>query len=82
MNMKNIRHVPDNSERPKRNIDERLDALAETVEILASMHQGTEAAMAKMESAMADLAITTNRMPNIVIRHEERLDSLDGGDQT
>ncbi|MCL4854335.1 MAG: hypothetical protein KJZ78_23495 [Bryobacteraceae bacterium] len=56
------------------NIDERLEALVQTVEIIAGMQRETE-------RRMAQLTETMNRLANIVIRHEERLDQLDGGDR-
>ena len=60
--------------------DERIDALAQSVELLATMHRDSEKQMGRLDAAMADLSVTMNRLANIVIRHEERLDSLDGGD--
>jgi hypothetical protein len=62
-------------------IDERLEALTQTVELLAGMQRVNEERMEKLERAMEKLTDTMNRLPNIVIMHEERLDALDGGDQ-
>lgn len=61
--------------------DERIDALTQSVELLASMHRDTEGRVGRLESALTDLSVTMNRLANIVIRHDERLDSLDGGDE-
>ncbi|HEU0139871.1 MAG TPA: hypothetical protein VFQ79_09185 [Bryobacteraceae bacterium] len=65
-------------------IDERLEALTQTVEIIAGMQQETERLMQesdrRTEARIAQLTETMNRLANIVIRHEERLDQLDGGD--
>ncbi|HEU0139879.1 MAG TPA: hypothetical protein VFQ79_09225 [Bryobacteraceae bacterium] len=62
-------------------IDERLEALTQTVEIIAGMQQETERRMQETERRMAQLADTMNRLANVVIRHEERLDELDGGNR-
>ena len=68
-------------------IDERLDrlterheALTQTVEIIAGMQRENEARMGRLEQSMLTLTDTMNRLANIVISHEEPLDSLDGGD--
>ena len=73
---------------------ERHEALTQTVELLAAMQRHnneaidriseaqrkTEETKAELNIAMGKLTVTMNRLGNIVIRHEERLDLLDGGD--
>ena len=75
-------------------IDERLErltdrheALTQTVEIIAGMQRDNERRMGELqeaakrtESNLQQLEVTMNRLANIVIRHEERLDAIDGGD--
>jgi hypothetical protein len=51
-------------------LDERLEALAHSVELLSSMHKDNEKRMAQMMDAIARLA-------NIAAAHEERLDGHD-----
>ncbi len=58
-------------------IDERLEALAQSVELLAGFQRDNEARMAKLEGYMVTLTETMDRLANVVIRHEERLDDLD-----
>ena len=75
------------------NIDERIEALRVNIESLHSninelweSSQRHDAAIEKLIEAqteltkkVADHEDTWNRLANIVIRHEERLDALDGG---
>ena len=77
------------------NLDERLEALRINIESLHSnVAQLVEAGQAtdqridkmtaevnKLTGHMAKLTQTMDRLANIVIRHEERLDSLDSSDQ-
>jgi predicted nuclease with TOPRIM domain len=58
-------------------IDERIEALTQSVELLAGFHRDSEVRMANLEGHMAKLTETMDRLANIVIRHEERLDDLD-----
>lgn len=74
-------------------LTERHEALTQTVEIIAIMQRDNEKRMgvleqsmttlsgttSRLEASMATLSETMNRLANIVIRHEERLDTLDGG---
>lgn len=76
-------------------LTERHEALTQTVEIVAGMQRDNEKRMgaleesmrtlsgttSRLETSMTTLADTMNRLANIVIRHEERLDALDGGDE-
>ena len=69
-------------------IDERLEALTHTVELLARMHidndreyherfQRTEERFARNEDRLAQLMDTMNRLGRIIEIHEQRLDDLD-----
>lgn len=65
----------------------RQEGLAQTVELIGAMQIKAEesmrdvrAGMVTLEGSMVKLTETMDRLANIVIRHEERLDSLDGGD--
>jgi hypothetical protein len=59
---------------------ERTDAIAQSVELLTSLHLDSERRyeerFAKTEERMTQLMETMNRLANIVI-HEERLDGLE-----
>jgi non-ribosomal peptide synthetase component F len=65
-------------------IDERLEALTQSVELLATLHRDLEretaarfaetaAATAKTEERMGQLMETMNRLGNIIISHEQRI---------
>jgi chromosome segregation ATPase len=74
---------------------ERTDAIAQSVELLTSLHLDSERRyselvarneerygkyeerFAKTEERMAQLMETMNRLANIVITHEQRLDDLE-----
>ena len=67
-------------------LTERHEALTQTVEIIAGMQRENEVRMAKMEDGMVQLEVTMgkltttmNRLANIVIVHDERLDDLEHG---
>ena len=67
-------------------LTERHEALTRTVEIIAGMQRENEVRMAKMEDGMVQLEVTMgkltttmNRLANIVIVHDERLDDLEHG---
>jgi methyl-accepting chemotaxis protein len=68
---------------------ERTEAIAQSVELLTSLHLDNERRyeerfakmddrFAKTEERMVQLIDTMNRLANVVIRHEERLDDLEG----
>ena len=63
------------------NIDERIAALTQSVELLASRHQDLEnkwdARMGKMLDILESLNDTTQRMSRIIEIHEERIDGHD-----
>ena len=52
------------------NIDERLEALTHSVELLGGLHKDNE-------QRMAQLMDTMNRLANIVIVHEQRISDLE-----
>lgn len=74
------------------NIDERLEALAQTVELLAGMQIKTEAQVEQLAAQMEKLSAQMEklgarntqmmemmtRLGNIVIDHEDRLNRLEG----
>ena len=51
-------------------IDERIEALTQSVELLASFHKDNEQRMARMMDAITRLA-------NIAVNHEERIEDLE-----
>jgi len=63
-------------------IDERLEALTQTVELLAQMHRDNERANAQKFAALAEsttqLMDTMNRVGRILEIHEHRFDRLEG----
>jgi len=59
-------------------IDERLDRLTERHEALTQTVELIAAAQLKADERMVQLMDTMNRLANIVIGHEERLDRLEG----
>ena len=66
-------------------IEERLTALAETVQILAGMQVKTEESLQRLEATVDRLTQTVdrafNQIANILSSHEERLDDLEGNRQ-
>ena len=73
-------------------LDERLEALTQSVELLASMHTDNEGKLAaldkKFTEAVADIKDLLNRMGRILEHHdlsiddhEERIDRLERPDQ-
>jgi hypothetical protein len=60
------------------NIDERLEALTHSVELLAAMHQDSEKRMQRLEELVTGIAEGTARLLHIVQIHEQRLDDLEG----
>ena len=53
------------------NIDERLEALTHSVELLGSFHKDNEERMGRLVEAMTRLA-------DIVANHERRIEDLEG----
>jgi hypothetical protein len=74
------------------NIDERLEALTQTVELLAQMHKDNEKGMQRFSRAMerlskrnvrleglvTEIAEGTARLLHVVEVHEQRISSLEG----
>lgn len=58
-------------------IAERHEALAQTVEIMAGMQRANDELFAKNEVRLGQLMDTMNRLGNIVVAHEQRLDNLE-----
>jgi len=65
-------------------ITERHEALAQTVEIVAGMQRASKERLARLdelsaqnEVRLAQLMETMNRLGNIVIGHDQRLDNLE-----
>ena len=57
-------------------IDERIEALTMHLEVLTHMHQDFEK---KTSENMDRLTTTMERLANIVIAHEERIERLEDG---
>lgn len=78
------------------NIDERLNALAQTVELLASLHKDNEKRMdqfsqemqkfgtrnLRLEGLVTEIAEGTARLLHVVEVHEQRISNLEEGNQT
>lgn len=74
------------------NLDERLQALTQTVELLAAMHKDNENRMERLaqgmdrlskrnqrlEDLVTEIAEGTARLPHVVESHEQRLSDLEG----
>ena len=56
------------------NIDERLEALAQSVQLLASMQKDSEKRMAKLESYMAIMKQSITRLSNVTAVHTIQVD--------
>jgi hypothetical protein len=60
------------------NIDERLEALTHTVELLAGMQVDTEKRLARLEESMTTVADGMAQLTRIVLNHHERIEKLEG----
>ena len=58
-------------------IDERLEALTQTVELIAHAQIKNDERMAVLAERTAQLMETMNRLGNIIIAHEERIERLE-----
>jgi oligoribonuclease (3'-5' exoribonuclease) len=65
--------------------DERIDALTQSVELLASMHKDNEKKMVefsqkhtKLEGLVSQIAEGTARLLHAVEAHEQRISNLEG----
>jgi peptidoglycan hydrolase CwlO-like protein len=57
-------------------IDERLEALTQSVELMAHMQQENEKRFAQVTHNMEILHDSIKRLENIAVAHEQRLESL------
>ncbi len=78
------------------NLDDRLDALTQTVELLAAMHKDNEKRAAqfldaltklsksnvRLEKLVADIAEGTARLLHVAEIHEQRITHLEGDGPT
>jgi hypothetical protein len=62
-------------------IDERLERLTERHEALTQTVELIAAAQIKNDERMAELRDTMNRLANIIIAHEQRIESLEDRQQ-
>lgn len=66
-------------------IDERIEALIQSVELLASFHRDTEAAMQKLDEKLtAQIGILAGHMTTLaqtMPAHERRIQGLETGQQ-
>lgn len=62
------------NEKPKRTIDERLDAIAQSLELLTSMHVELEKQTAKRFSETLEFI---NQLAHIAKDHEHRIGDLE-----
>jgi hypothetical protein len=60
------------------NIDERLHALTETVEILAGMQRENEKRFGQITHNFEIVLDSIKRLENIAMAHDHRLDDLEG----
>jgi hypothetical protein len=56
------------------NIDERIEALTQSVELLASMHQDLEQ---KWDERMGKMLDIQDKLAQIIVIHEERINGHD-----
>jgi precorrin-3B methylase len=55
-------------------IDERLEAIAQTLEIVASMQKESEKRMARLDHHFASMMQSVRRLSNITIVHDLHID--------
>jgi hypothetical protein len=60
------------------NIDERLEALTHTVELLAGLQMETEKKLARLTETMATLADGMIHLTRVALDHTERIENLEG----
>ena len=76
------------NDQPKRNIDDRLDAIVQSLELLASMHRdletGTDKRFAETDKRFAQVAKLfaetgqfINDLAHVAKDHEQRIDDLE-----
>jgi hypothetical protein len=59
------------------NLDERLEALTHSVELLATMHKDGEKRMERLEGLVTGIAEGTARLLHVVEVHEQRISDLE-----
>lgn len=74
-----------NEDQPKRSIDERLDALTQSLELMASIQRDNERANEQRFSQITHnfeiVLDSIRRLENIALAHEHRLDRIQGEQQ-
>ena len=80
--------MPDDAERKPRTIDERLDGLTQTVEIIAAMQRDNEKRFADIATTLQEIATNQKRdgehilaLVRIAELHDRRLTRLEGQQQ-
>lgn len=63
------------------NIDDRLEALTQSVELLATMQKDTEKHMQRLEKQMSRLGKYIRSVSQLVLDHEARLRAIEGNDE-
>jgi len=64
------------------NIDERLEALTHSVELLATMHKDQMKRQDRLEKLVTDIAEGTARLLHVLEVHEQRISDLEEGAKT
>jgi hypothetical protein len=59
------------------NLDERLEALTHSVELLAAMHKDSDKRMERLEGLATEIAEGTARLLHVVEVHEQRISDLE-----
>ena len=59
------------------NIDERLEALTQTVEIIAAMQKDNERRFAETDKRLGQVLQAITQLGNIAESHDHRLDNLE-----
>ena len=67
--------------RPRPTIDERLDSLAQTMEILAGMQRENEKRFDQVTHNFEIVLDSIKRLENVAVAHEQRLDDIEGRPQ-
>jgi HAMP domain-containing protein len=60
------------------NIDDRLEALTHSVELLAAMQKDSERRMSRLENLVTEIAEGTARLLHVAEAHEQRITDLEG----
>ena len=73
--------MPDNTDPKPRTIDERLDGITQTLEIVAAMQRDNERRFAEIAANQERDAEHIHALVRIAELHHERLTHLEGGEQ-